>query len=146
MKTSTLLLSALAGTAAMTAFSYLISGKQNKNFKEPELLGKAVKRALPAMGKEPSQFAGWLLHVGTGVIFAAATERMWVRAKANRNMGRVLGIGMINGAAGVMMWEILFKLHPAPPKHKPAKFFGHLLLAHIVFSGTVIAVLEIEKK
>ena len=146
MKTSSILLSALAGTAAMTAFSYLISGKQNRNFKEPELLGKAVERALPAVGKEPAQFAGWLLHVGTGVIFAAATERMWLRARANRNIGQVLGIGIVNGAAGMIMWEILFKLHPAPPKHRPAKFFGHLLLAHIVFSGTVITVLENEKK
>ena len=51
MKTGNVLLAAAAGTAAMTLFSYLVSRKKNKDFREPRLLGKMVYRAVPGIKK-----------------------------------------------------------------------------------------------
>jgi hypothetical protein len=49
---------AIAGTAAMTLFSYFLSSKKDKDFREPALLGKMVKRILPGSEETVSEIAG----------------------------------------------------------------------------------------
>ena len=42
---------ALAGTTAMTLFSYAVSDARNKQFREPEILAKLIKRLLQMQDK-----------------------------------------------------------------------------------------------
>lgn len=52
MKKSNVVAGAIAGTAAMTLFSYFLSGKKDKDFREPALLGKMINRVLPPSEKQ----------------------------------------------------------------------------------------------
>jgi hypothetical protein len=130
---------ALAGTSVMTAFSYLITNEKNREFREPVLLGILLKKVIPSMSKKNSTIGGWLIHYGVGFLFAAAYHQLWKRTKFNPTAFSGLMLGGINGVIGVAAWRATFKLHPDPPKILYKNYYGHLLLAHLVFGlGTAI--------
>ena len=62
MQTGKIITSAIIGTTAMTLFSYLISTSENKNYREPEILGKLIRRLPIDASKESSEIAGWCAH------------------------------------------------------------------------------------
>lgn len=136
MKIENVLLSALAGTAAMTLFSYTVSTKKNKNFKEPELLGKMVDRVVPEVGKPASQVAGWMLHCSTGLFFAFVYDLLLKNTKVKSNIPNGILIGGANGVAAIFIWKATFSLHPNPPQIDFKDFYKHLILAHLVY-GTI---------
>lgn len=132
-QTGKILISAIVGTSAMTLFSYLTSNKKNKNFREPQLLGQLIKR-LPVNGsKKSSQMAGWGMHYAIGTLFVVCYSELWEQTKGKPSLasGTVLGAG--SGLVGVMGWKLMFEAHPNPPAKNLKPFFGHLILAHIVF-------------
>ena len=127
------LISAIVGTSAMTLFSYLISESKNKNFREPEVLGQLIKR-LPIVGiKESAQIAGWGIHYLIGTLFVTAYSEIWEQSKVKPSLTSGALLGAASGVVGVMGWKIMFDGHPNPPAKNLKPFFGHLLLAHIVF-------------
>ena len=134
MQTGKILISAIVGTSAMTLFSYLISNKKNKNFREPQVLGQLIKRLPVGVSKEPSQMAGWGIHYAIGTLFVICYSELWEQTKVKPSVtsGTLLGAG--SGLIGVMGWKLMFEGHPNPPAKNLKPFFGHLLLAHIVFA------------
>ena len=42
-------------------------------------------------------------------------------------------MGAFSGVFGIMVWNLIFKLHPNPPKTKLNEFNLQLLIAHLVF-------------
>lgn len=142
MKTEKVVLGALAGTAAMTLFSYLLAGKKSKNFKEPKLLGEMVNKVFPKAEKTGAQVSGWLMHAATGLIFAAVYRKLLQKADFRRNVPNVVFIGVVTGVAGIIIWKLTFSLHPDPPKIHFSKFYQHLILAHIVFSTTTLSFMD----
>jgi hypothetical protein len=125
----------LVGTSAMTIFSYLVSEKKDKNFKEPELLGKMVNRLIPGMDKEGSEAAGWAMHYAVGIFFAALYYSILKKAGSNPAMIKGLLYGGITGLPAIIVWHSVFKAHPSPPKIPYGKYYKHLLLAHLVFGA-----------
>ncbi len=79
MKTGNVLLAAAGGTAAMTIFSYFVSRKKNKDFREPRLLAKMVYRAIPEIKKPQAKVTGWILHCVTGLTFAVLRRMLNVQ-------------------------------------------------------------------
>ena len=141
MNAHKILLPAVTGTSLMTLFSYLISTYENENFSEPELLAAMEKDLLPQAAKQLALPAGWATHYGIGVLIS------WIYEQANkRNNRSVLTKGMMlggwSGIAGVAMWQLFFRIHPAPPSVAVRKFFIQLLWAHLVFGISVSAVSE----
>ncbi len=134
METRKILSSALVGTTAMTVFSLIISAPKNKNFSEPANLSQLIKK-LPEtnLSKSSAAISGWLAHYAIGIIFVAFYNELWKTRKVKPTLtsGALLGIG--SGLAGIAAWQGMFKMHPNPPKKNLKKYFGHLLLAHIVF-------------
>lgn len=123
----------LAGTAAMSAFSYAVSKEKRENFLEPNILGKMIYKALPKVGEKKAQVMGWILHTMAGLVFSQAYKKMLV-GKPTFLKGMLYG--GTSGIPAVMLWNTLIELHPNPPKDvDKKKYFGHLLLAHIVFGG-----------
>lgn len=123
----------LAGTAAMSAFSYAVSKEKQENFLEPNILGKMIYKALPQVGEKKAQIMGWVLHTVAGLVFSQAYKKMLV-GKPTFLKGMLYG--GTSGIPAVMLWNTLIELHPNPPKDvDKKKYFGHLLLAHIVFGG-----------
>jgi hypothetical protein len=142
MKTGNTLLAAFLGTSAMTLFSYLVSRKKNKDFREPRLLGKMVYRAVPEIKKPESKVAGWILHCTTGLVFTIIYAELLKNKKLKSNVPDGIILGLINGVVAVGIWKATFSLHPDPPQIHFKDFYKHLILAHVVFSTTDLCTLN----
>lgn len=136
------MLAGLTGTTTMTAFSYLVSEKQGKYFKEPEILNDLIDRLIntKADGKQKhiTGITGFLLHYGTGITFSACNHFLWKRTRRVATAaGNGLGFGLLFGLIGIGIWKAVFTLHPNPPRIHLNDFLGHLLVAHVIFGETV---------
>jgi hypothetical protein len=125
---------ALAGTSAMTLYSYVLSSKKNKQFREPELLAILLKRLFPESKKSTTQMEGWILHYGVGLLFTAVYDRIWRKTKGPSLPSSLL-LGAISGLIGIGVWKKTFDLHPDPPSIHFKKYYGHLFVAHLVFGA-----------
>ena len=137
MKAAELLIPSISGTSLMTLFSYIISGKEGKNFSEPELLAALEKDMLPAIAKPAAKPAGWTTHYAIGVLFTYLYQRAGKSSGSKPTVAKGLLFGAVSGLAGILMWKGMFALHPAPPRTHYAKFYRQLFIAHLVFGATV---------
>lgn len=135
----------LAGTAAMTAFSYAISKDKKENFKEPKILGEMIYKAVPELGEKKSQVAGWVLHLTAGLVFSSIYRKFMLGKKPSFLKGMIYG--GTSGIPAVLLWNTLFEIHPHPPKEvEKKKYFNHLLAAHILFGGVTFLIYRAKKK
>ncbi|MDB5228939.1 MAG: hypothetical protein JWN78_3132 [Bacteroidota bacterium] len=134
MKLSPIILAGIAGTTAMTLFSYAVSKIQHRNFKEPQLLGKLIHRVAP-VEKKNAEKSGWLLHYATGIIFASVYYQVLKKTNVEPTVLNGLLIGGLSGIPAVGIWYAVLKLHPYPPKRTFKNYFGHLIAAHVIFGA-----------
>lgn len=130
-----ILKSTIAGTSAMTLFSYLISDKKDENFREPLVLTDLILRLFPTMKKSDAVVEGWLLHYISGLGFCCVYHQLWKTGKVKPGILSGSLLGAASGAIGILVWKAVFKSHPNPPAKNLKKYFGHLLLAHVVFGA-----------
>lgn len=133
MGSGKIIFSSIVGTSAMTIFSHLVSASENKNFSEPKVLGQLIKRLLRSNSGNKSKIAGWSLHYVIGFLFVAFYNELWKRKVINPTLTSGVLLGASSGLAGITGWKFMFELHPNPPAKNLKQFFGHLMLAHIVF-------------
>ncbi len=131
------LLSGVMGTSTMTLFSYAASEKEGQQFKEPILLHKLFRRALPFLpGKRSgrsARFDGWILHYIAGFLFSAAYDRIWNKTRVTPSIPAGMMLGAVSGLAGIAIWDLMFRMHPDPPKVNVKDYYKHLMAAHVVF-------------
>jgi hypothetical protein len=125
--------STIAGTSAMTLFSYLISEKKEENFREPLVLADLMARLNPKMRKQDAALDGWALHYVAGYGFSFVYDKLWKSGKVKPTVLSGILLGAASGLVGILVWKTVFKLHPNPPAKNLKKYFGHLMLAHVVF-------------
>src|SRR5690554_4222684 len=133
MQTKKIFFAGILGTSAMTLFSYLVSKRKNKNFREPELLGQLIERLPNKPSNLSAQIAGWGIHYAIGISFMACYSEIWERTGIKPTLASGTFLGVANGVVVVTGWKLMFEAHPNPPAKELKPFFGHLLLAHIVF-------------
>lgn len=134
MKLLKIALAGISGTTLMTLFSYVLSIKKKKQFKEPEILNKLLKRAdlnLDTIHKKDPP--GWVLHYLAGLSFSLAYDSIWRKTGVTPTMANSLIMGTINGLFGILVWKAVFKLHPNPPNIHFSHFYRQLLIAHVIF-------------
>ena len=146
MEAKNILAGAIAGTAAMTAFSYFLSDKKSKDFREPALLAEMISRAFPETEKAFSKTAGWMMHACTGILFAYVSKRMIRKLQSTQDLSNEVFVGVANGITGVIAWKLAFSLHPNPPKIQFNKFYQHLVLTHVIYTLTALSVMEGNEK
>ena len=128
-----IILSGITGTSAMTLFSYWLSESKNENFSEPEILSQLIKKFPPGFTKTQADIAGWCTHYAIGTGFALMFNEIWKVSKTKPSIPSGALLGALSGLAGIAAWQIIFAVHPNPPAKNLKKYFGHLLIAHIVF-------------
>jgi len=133
MHTGKILTSAIVGTSAMTLFSYLISESEHRNYLEPEILKQLIKRLPIKASNTTSEVAGWCAHYAIGTLFVASYNELWKRKLIKPTFTSGALLGFASGLLGVTGWKVGFEIHPNPPAKNLNKYFGHLILAHIVF-------------
>ncbi|AWH86578.1 hypothetical protein HYN59_16335 [Flavobacterium album] len=131
-----IVIAGIVGTTFMTLYSYFKAKKENEEYVEPVMLNKLIDKSpnLPSARNEDSHPAGWGLHYGTGVVFVAAYWLFWKKVLLNPTPGRVLVTGIISGAAGILVWKLLFSQHSNPPHNDRKGYYRQLMYAHIIFS------------
>ncbi|MBK7883265.1 MAG: hypothetical protein IPJ81_05330 [Chitinophagaceae bacterium] len=135
MKASNIILASIAGTTAMSLFSYAVSHTKNKNFKEPQLLGELTENAIPDIKTDTAQAAGWITHYAVGALFAAVYSMVLKKTKIAPSFANGAIVGGLSGIPAVLGWNTTFKIHPALPKTDYKRYYGHLVLAHMVFGA-----------
>lgn len=137
----------LVGTLMMTLFSYVCGYLLSQEFGEPRLLNKLLNRSpWSHTDIEEDSPLGWGLHIAIGIVFAwiMYVYFVWTDTAPTWPIGGVLGFGL--GVLGILGWEILLILHPAPPKLALPDFYLQLVVAHIVFAlGTVLVFKVFER-
>ena len=142
MKVGNVLIASTVGITAMTLFSFLVSRKKNKDFREPRLLAKMVYRAFPEITKKDSKVAGWILHCATGLAFTIIYKILLENTKLKSNVSAGIVLGFASGLVAVVIWKATFSLHPDPPQIKFKDFYGHLILAHVIFATPDLCILQ----
>ena len=127
------------GTTAMTAFSYMLSQQKDRNFREPRLLAGMMEK-LTTLNKDEATKIGWLVHYSVGIFFALVYQSLVEKRLIQANVKSGLVIGGITGLFGVAIWHLTRSLHPKPPRTNYRKFYGQLVVAHIIF-GTITIIL-----
>ena len=133
MHAGRILFAGIVGTSAMTLFSYLVSERKNKNFREPELLGQLIERLPIKSSNQSAHIAGWAIHYAIGISFMVCYSKIWEHTRSKPTLSSGALLGAVNGLVGVSGWKLMFEAHPNPPAKELKPFFGHLILAHVVF-------------
>lgn len=125
----------VAGTSMMTLFSYIVSGAKKKNFIEPEVLFDLLKRLPLTERKKILRIVSWMGHYDMGLTFAVIYDMIWRKSKIKPSAKSGAVLGGLSGIAGIVIWDGIFKFHPNPPDFHLKRYYGHLLLAHIIFGA-----------
>lgn len=135
---SNIIISGLAATSAMTLFSYIVSDRQDENFREPDLLAAFLKKSFDT-GKEISPPLGWATHYLIGTGFATGYTLLLRLAGTRPSSKNGILYGALAGATGLAWWKVLFENHPNPPKTHRKGFYAQLIIAHLIFGLTLSA-------
>ena len=135
----------IAGTTAMTIFSYYLSRKQAQNFREPQLLAELIIKRIPSTGELGALMSGWILHYLVGVFFSGVYTCV-----PGGNPGRPVVVkfvltGGLTGIIAIAGWRTLLQLHPDPPKLDRPRFYGQLITAHGIFGVVTLLILNANR-
>jgi hypothetical protein len=126
------LFSAAAATAAMTAFSYIVSNIKDQNFREPMLLADYARRDL-GTSKKLSKPLGWVVHYGVAIGFTVGYQLLLGLARMQPTVKNGTLFGAAAGVTGNLSWKNLFDAHLVPPRTDKKRFYAQLLVAHLIF-------------
>ena len=135
-----------AGTTAMTLFSYAVSKSTNKNFREPQLLATIIGRLVPSASKTATRFAGWILHYIVGFFFATIYSLFFKKKSVAGAAESGISIGALTGIVGIIVWNQTFKTHPNPPEVDHSRFYGQLIVAHMIFGLVTVVIIKSRSK
>jgi hypothetical protein len=136
MNLKKILTAGTAGTAVMTVFSYAVTKAAKKNFVEPVILGQLLNR-VTKLNKDTAMAAGWVSHLGVGVVFTAIYDKYLQLKKTRPTLANALLLGSLGGLTGITIWHATFKAHPNPPGVDLKNFYKQLFLAHLIFGAGV---------
>jgi hypothetical protein len=122
----------VAATSAMTLFSYIISEKFRKLYKEPVLLTLLLTKTKLKFSSQTKKILAWLIHYFIGFVFVLAYQLVWVNPFSDISIISGLLLGCITGVIGIIGWMLLFKIADYQPKinfHSLEKYIDMLQLA-----------------
>lgn len=136
-----IVLSGMAGTTTMTLYSYFLSKKKEKRFREPQILNYLIygKEEIMMGSAEKSRLLlpGFVIHYGTGILFSSFYHLLWKKKVKAGTVKSGIGCGLTLGLVGISIWKSVFKIYPNPPKIDLNSYLGQLIIAHLIFGTTV---------
>ncbi|HEY0433122.1 MAG TPA: STAS/SEC14 domain-containing protein, partial [Chitinophagaceae bacterium] len=126
------LLAGATGTSVMTLFSYLISGRNWKNFRETELLARLLETKFN-LKDGPAEVAGWITHYSVGELFAVVYAMLVKKRQSRLSRMQTILLSAASGAVSLLSWELFFRLSPNPPKIAYKKYYPQLFIGHFLF-------------
>lgn len=128
-----IILGGFIGTSLMTAFSYYLSNILDRQFKEPKLLYKLLKRSVLFKEKRVPPVSGWLIHYSVGIILIMVYHLVWSFTSLEPSLLTGGILGFFSGIVGIGGWSFVFHMHSNPPSVDLKKFYLQLSVAHVIF-------------
>lgn len=132
----TILISSIMATAVMTAFSYMVSERFNKLFKEPVLLSYAIGRFHLNLSQISDRILAWTLHFAIGFMFVVAYHFIWKWDWLPFTLQTALILGALSGVVGIISWHFIFKFTNHQPRIPFKTYYLQLFIAHVFFGVT----------
>lgn len=127
----------IAGTAAMTAFLYLLSFITHRVMKTVRILGTMLLNRTHPDGSlselTGTKVAGTIAHYAAGIFFAIIYLALWDSGVGLVSASWGLLFGLAHGLMAMVVWYFFFMLHPRPPLVKLRTYLLTLLVAHLVY-------------
>ena len=142
MSRITPVIAGIAGTLPMTAYSFVVSEQKNRNFKEPHLLGTLLRRLVSGSSRKSSRVVGWVVHLAVGILFAEIYALISKRITLQPAVPAGALLGGLSAIPGVIAWHLSLETLPYPPAVNRKRFYGQLIIAHIVFGIVTVLVLQ----
>src|SRR5687768_11113267 len=99
-----ILMAAVAGTTAMTIFSYQAAQLEKEQFREPQLLNRLIERLVGGKKIPFQDIGGWAVHYMVGTMFVFVYDKLWRTALSpSLSNGMLLGAG--SGLIGIAGWH-----------------------------------------
>ena len=141
MKLLFIILAGIAGTAAMTAFMYLLSYVTRRLLKVIKILGTMLLGRTKTDGslsdRLSTKVVGTLAHYTVGILFSIGYLALWESGVGDITASWGLLGGLANGLFAMLIWYFFFMVHPKPPKIALEPYLITLVFAHIVFGFVV---------
>jgi len=83
--------------------------------------------------KKSAQIAKWFTLYAIGILFVVGYSELWKQKNVKPSLTSGDLLGATSGLVGIIGWKAMFEAHPNPPAKNLKRFFGHLMLAHIIF-------------
>lgn len=135
------ILSGIIGVIFMTLFSGVLSRYSKTEFIEHRVLSKLLRKL--GFSKFMSDTIAIKSHLMTGIGFNYVNKFLIDKKIVVPSFRSAVTTGFFEGLAGVLIWSVVFKFHPNPPKMNLKAYFTQLVFAHIVFG--VFTILSVKK-
>ncbi len=129
-----LIIVSIAATSAMTLFSYAISRKFRKLYKEPVLLSYVLRILKVEIPRNSEDTYGWVLHYIIGFVFVLIYHFLWARDIVPISVLSTLLFGAASGIIGILGWMLMFKLTHHQPHIDFKGYYTQLFAAHVIFA------------
>jgi hypothetical protein len=136
-----LVISGIAGTAAMTLFTSLVFRASNRPYSVVKILGNMLQFRNPTfiLQKVPTKFyqLATVVHYTIGIVFAIGYYYL-IHATENQTVTGAVLYGIVIGVIAIVGWRLFFELHPGPPAVNLLLYLatigiGHIILASVMF-------------
>ena len=134
-----IIIATLVATSLMTLFSYILSRKLNKQYREPQLLAEIIAQ-YNLFDSKMQHVGGWVLHYCVGLAFVVAYHFIWENTFLDPTWFCGILFGIVSGIIGIFGWRMIFGIARHIPRIDFRGYFLNLLLAHIVFALGAVAV------
>lgn len=122
------------GTSTMTLFSYAVSKKTGKQFSEPELLEKFLKRK--GLKRSSALLSAWVVHYTIGSLFVKIYDLIWKRRSINPKANNGAILGAISGIVAIIVWKNALRSARMLKPIFRNEYYFQLFLAHVIFGIT----------
>lgn len=139
-----LLVVSITATSAMTLFSYAMSRKFRKLYKEPVLLSYVLRILKIEIPTRSEDTYGWLLHYLIGFVFVLIYHFLWVRDILPISILSTLLLGVASGIVGIVSWMLIFKMTNYQPQIDFKGYYIQLFFAHIIFAIVATVIYQIS--
>lgn len=135
--------SGFCATFVMTGFSYMLARIRDDNFRQPELLNTLLFERKKLVYSKRHNLAGWTIHFLIGVGMISLLNALWYFDIVSPSYFNAMVIGIGAGALGVLGWHLIFRSSAIDPPVVLKHFYLQLVVAHIIFTITGLALYKL---
>jgi hypothetical protein len=138
-------IAAFSATNVMTTFSYLISARFKRLFKEPVILNFILEEGIGINLKGTWQkIAGWIAHYAIGFAMVVCYEAIWRYTAIGFGFVSGTVLGVVSGLIGIACWKAIYQTSIHHNVSRRA-YYIQLFAAHIIFALAVVVAFKIFK-